>query len=186
MGFHTFPIERAEALDDPGRYRYCSREELLELLDLSSEAVVADLGSGTGFYTSDVAPLVDTIYAIDVQPEMHRLYQEKGIPNNTHLVSGDVSALPLAHGTLDAAYSIMTHHEFADAKTVADLWEVIRPGGTLVTIDWTADGSGAEGPPRDERYGTREILDQLTQAGFEIDVLRERPETVAIVASRSD
>lgn len=49
MGFHTFPIERADKLEDPSRYRFCSREELLEMLATEAEDVVADLGSGTGF-----------------------------------------------------------------------------------------------------------------------------------------
>jgi len=80
MGYHTFPVDRADALEDPGRYRYCSREELLTMLEPSADGVVADLGSGTGFYADDVAPFVETLYAVDVQSPMHDRYREKGVP----------------------------------------------------------------------------------------------------------
>ncbi|MFC6724524.1 class I SAM-dependent methyltransferase [Halobium palmae] len=105
MGFHTFDVDRADALEDPSRYRYCSREELLALLSIHSGAAVADLGSGTGFYTDDVAPYVDTCYAVDVQAEMHDLYREKGLPGNVETVVADVVDLPFDERTLDAAFS---------------------------------------------------------------------------------
>ena len=48
MGYHTFDVDRADALEDPDRFRYCSAEELIAALAVSPDAVVADLGSGTG------------------------------------------------------------------------------------------------------------------------------------------
>lgn len=57
MGFHMFDTDQADQLEDAGsRYRYLSREELLDALDLSPTDTVADIGSGTGFYIDDVAP----------------------------------------------------------------------------------------------------------------------------------
>ena len=57
MGFHTFDAEKAGRLEDAGRrYQSVSREELVGALDLTGAETVADLGSGTGFYTDDVAP----------------------------------------------------------------------------------------------------------------------------------
>ena len=76
MGYHTFPLENADALEEPARFRFCSREELLALIDPSPAAVVADLGSGTGFYTDEVAPFVEHCYAVDVQTGMHDRYRE--------------------------------------------------------------------------------------------------------------
>lgn len=45
MGFHTYPVERAPGLEEPSRYRYLSREELLSALDLRGDEQVVDLGS---------------------------------------------------------------------------------------------------------------------------------------------
>ncbi len=195
MGFHTFPIERAESLEDPGRYRYCSREELLAMLEPTADGVVADLGSGTGFYADDVAPFVDTLYAVDVQPAMHDYYREKGAPDAVDFVTAEVSSLPFDDDRLDGAYSTMTHHEYASPPAADDgdiptdgalveLARVIRPGGRLVTIDWSADGDGEAGPPVEERFSLADATAGLEAAGFEIERACERPETIAIVAVR--
>ncbi|AGB37458.1 class I SAM-dependent methyltransferase [Natronococcus occultus] len=191
MGFHTFPMERADALDDPSRYRFCSREELLEMLAPTAEDVVADLGSGTGFYTDDVAPFAGTVYAVDVQSAMHDRYREAGAPENVEFVTSEVSALPFADDELDGAFSTMTHHEYAsppDAATpgdaIAELARVLRPNGRLVTVDWSADGNGEDGPDLAERYSLEDAVAQLEAGGFTVESARDRPETFALVAVR--
>lgn len=184
MGFHTFPAERAAALDDPVRYRFCSREELLELLDPSPGDRAMELGSGTGFFATEVAPFVGTLYGLDLQPAMHRHFREKAIARHVHLLTAHGDALPLARNVIDRAFSVDTHHEYYSAAAMAELARVIRPGGRMITIDWSRDGAGKEGPPIEERYGPEDIVAQLTEAGFDILERRERPETVAISARR--
>lgn len=199
MGFHTYPVDRADALEDPSRYRYCSREELLGMLEPTPDDVVADLGSGTGFYADDVAPFVDTLYAVDVQSAMHDRYREKGVPGPVEFVTAEVSSLPFEDGQLDGAYSTMTHHEYAsqtpadDAETtpaaetdgaLAELARVIRPGGRLVTVDWSADGESEAGPPLAERFDLATATARLEAVGFDITFARDRPETFAVVATR--
>ena len=186
MGFHTFPIGRAEALEDPERYRFCSREELLELLDPDPTDRVMDIGSGTGFFAVEVAPFVDSLIAIDLQAAMHRRFREKGLPANIELVTGEIATLPIADAALDLAFSVDTHHEYYSEAAMAELARVMRPGGRLVTIDWSATGSGEDGPPLEERFGPEAIVAHLEAVGFEILIRRDRPETIAIVARRED
>jgi protein-L-isoaspartate O-methyltransferase len=67
MGYHTFDADRGDKLKDAQRrYRFFSAEELLWALSPDGDETVADLGSGTGFYTDDVAPAVDHVYAVDI------------------------------------------------------------------------------------------------------------------------
>ncbi|ADQ67264.1 methylase involved in ubiquinone/menaquinone biosynthesis [Halogeometricum borinquense DSM 11551] len=182
MGFHTFDVDRAENLDDEGRYRYCSREELLSLLRPNPDAVVADFGSGTGFYTDDVAPHVGTCYAVDVQSEMHEFYRQKGAPDTVTFVTADVSSLPFADDELDAAFSTMTYHEFASDDAVAELARVVKPGGRVVTVDWTKAGDGESGPPTDERYGLGDAVTAFEAHGFDVIRATTRRETFVCVA----
>jgi len=179
---HTFDAAHADRLDDVGRYRYCSREELVGMLDPTPDDVVADLGSGTGFYTVDVAPYVSTLYGVDVQPVMHELFAEKGLPGNVELVTAEVADLPLAEDALDRAYSTMTFHEFAGTGALAELARVIRPGGRLVSVDWSAAGASESGPPLGERHDLDSAVDLVRDAGFSIVSSDERPETFAMVA----
>ena len=182
MGFHTFDVDRAAELERPDRYRWVSAEELIGPLAAAGVDVVADLGSGTGFYTDDLAPHVETVYGVDLQPEMHDRYREKGVPENVELVASDVADLPFADGELDGAVSTMTYHEFASDAAVAELARVVRSGGPLVTFDWTAEGDGADGPPTDERFAAGDAVAALEAAGFEVDSASTRTETFAVVA----
>ena len=182
MGFHTFDADRADRLERPDRYRWVSAEELVGPLIETGAAVVADLGSGTGFYTDDAAAHVETVYGADVQPEMHDRYREKGVPENVELVASDVADLPFADGELDAAFSTMTYHEFAGPAAVAEVARVLRSDGRLAVFDWSADGDGGHGPPVDERFAVADARDALGDAGFEIERAATRTETFVVVA----
>lgn len=182
MGFHTYPIERAPELEDPSRYRYCSREELVGMLALSGDETVVDLGSGTGFYTNDVAPFAKRVYGVDLQEEMHDIYREKGVPENVRLVTADVSDLPFADGECDGAVTTMTYHEFYSEAALAEVRRVLHPEGRFVIVDWSRAGGGEDGPSTDERYDLETTREQLSDAGFTVEEGTERPETFVLVA----
>ncbi|SMO48540.1 class I SAM-dependent methyltransferase [Halorubrum cibi] len=182
MGFHTFDADRAAKLEDPERYAWVSREELIDVVDPAPDATVADLGSGTGFYTDDVAPRAGMVYGVDVQAEMNDRYREKGLPENVDLVESDVADLPFDAAALDAAFSTMTFHEFAGDDAIAELARVVRTDGRLAIFDWSADGDGEAGPPLDERYDLADATAMLEAAGFEVVHGTTRTETFAIVA----
>ncbi|MFB6215903.1 MAG: class I SAM-dependent methyltransferase [Candidatus Aenigmatarchaeota archaeon] len=177
MGFHTYDPEDAENLEDDSRYARLSREELLSALDLDGDETVADLGSGTGFYTDDVAPHASRVYAVDVQEEMHDLYREKGVPGNVELVEAEVSGLPFEDSSLDASFSTMTFHEFAGPEALEELGRVLKPGAKLVIADWSANGTADSGPPLKERYTAREAEQMLEDHGFKVRRKEERVET---------
>ncbi|SIR80751.1 Methyltransferase domain-containing protein [Haladaptatus litoreus] len=183
MGFHTFDPEKAEKLEDAERYRFVSREELVGNLKLAGAETVADLGSGTGFYTDDVAPFAGELFAVDVQDAMHEHYRAKGVPENVSLVTADVADVPFSDGELDAVFSTMTFHEFAGDEQLAEVARSLKPGGRFVIADWTAEGRGESGPPVDERYDLETACELLETVGFEIEYESERPETFLLVAS---
>ncbi|MEF8800503.1 MAG: class I SAM-dependent methyltransferase [Halolamina sp.] len=185
MGHHTFDVERADKLEDAARYRYLSAEELLWALDLSGAETVADLGSGTGFYTDDVAPAADRVWGVDLQSAMHEQYREKGVPENVDLVTTDVADLPFDDNALDAAFSTMTYHEFASEESLGELARVIHPGGRLVVADWAASGEGESGPPADERYGLGDAVTALEEVGFTVEFEAIRTETFLVTATRA-
>ena len=182
MGFHTYDVERADALEDRSRYAYLSVDELLALFDPAPDDEIADLGSGTGFYTDDVAPYAGTVHAVDVQAEMHEKYREKGLPGNVETVTAEVADLPFADDALDGAFSTMTYHEFATEAALDELARVLAPGGAFGIGDWTAAGDGAEGPPLSERFDAAAAESALEAAGFEIERAEDRRETFVVSA----
>lgn len=183
MGFHTFDPGQATRLEDPSvRYRYISEEELLARVDPHPEAVVADLGSGTGFYTESVAGPAKEVYAVDVQSEMHDFYREKGMRDNITAITADIGDLPLPDDELDCAFAVNTYHEFAGGGALTEVARVVRPGGRFVSLDWSSRGTGEMGPPIDQRYDLAAACQHLADAGFKIQEARERRETFIVTA----
>lgn len=117
-----------------------------------------DLGAGTGFLTTELAPLVRSVLAVDISPEMTRSLaqqaKEAGL-GNVRAEVADLSELALEPGSADLIVSnYALHHLANDDKRalVARAAQWLRPGGRLVLADMMF-GRGVT--PRD-----REILRQ--------------------------
>jgi ubiquinone/menaquinone biosynthesis C-methylase UbiE len=184
MGFHTFDPAKAERLEDPSRYEFVSVDELWGMLDPETDDVLLDVGSGTGFYTDELAPAVASVLAVDVQSAMGELYLEKGVPSNVRPVTAITDSLPLRSDSLDGAFSTMTFHEFVSDESFAELRRVLRDGATLALADWSAAGDGRKGPPLDERYDAEGATSLLQDAGFTVRRASDRRETWVVAATR--
>lgn len=182
MGFHTFDPAQTDRLEDPWRFRFCSREELLQALPTDPESTVLDVGSGTGFYTDELAPYFGAIVGVDIQTPMHEQYRERGIPQNVSLVTADAERLPFTPHCFDGIVSTMTFHESASAESCDELYRVLSNDGRLVIVDWSREGRGESGPPVDERYDVANTEALLQNAGFTIETATERSETFLLVA----
>ena len=181
---HREILDRLDKLEDPSRYRWVSGEELRHHLDPSPSWVVADLGSGTGFYTDEVAPVVRRAYAVDLLEEMHERYREQGMPANVEPVTTAFDDLPFDDGALDGAVAVMTFHHELD-ESLAEVARVLRAGGRLVVADWSRTGVGLRDPPVEEEYFDAATCQSLLlAAGFRIRLAQERQETFVVVASK--
>lgn len=180
---HTFDPAAADKLEDVIRYRYLSRDELVGALDPTDDDDVIDLGSGTGFYTRDVAPYVGTLRAVDLQSDMHEHFRSVGIPENVEVVTAGVADMPFDDSSLDAAYSTMTFHEIVSDESLAEIRRVLRPGARFVVVDWSKEGEEERGPPREARYGPEEAAHRLAEAGFDVENWSGRPETFLVTAT---
>jgi SAM-dependent methyltransferase len=147
---HQFNPAHAQRLNDPSRLRtQLGEDDLLRLLDLHGDEDVADLGSGTGFYTDIVAAhTTGLVYAVEVSPAMHEAYGQRGLPPNVRLIEADLRALPLAPESIDVAYSISVLHEAGGDLGMAGLLPALRPPGRVVVVDWRQEpASWDSGPP---------------------------------------
>lgn len=181
---HRAILDRLDKLEDPSRYRWLSGEELRHHLDPSPSWVIADLGSGTGFYTDEVAPVVRRVYAVDILAEMHEHHRDQGTPANVEPVTAAFGDLPFDDGQLDAAIAVMTFHHELDAA-LDELARVLRPGGRFVVVDWSATGAGERDSPVEEEYFDLAACQSLLlDAGFRIRTGSERRETFVVVATR--
>ena len=163
VGGKVFSPKRAAVLDDENRLKLLKEDDLRRLLALGGAEDVADLGSGTGFYTNRVAAWTSGhVYAVELQAEMQEIHRRNGVPANVETVLAHADELPLAAASIDRALSINTFHEAHGEKGLRRLAEALRPGGLLVIVDWRRSPDAAEhGPPLEHRLSTDEVRQAL-------------------------
>ncbi len=116
------------------------RADLLALLDLLDEdAVIGDLGCGTGNVSAALAPCVRRVIAVDESGPMLDAARDRlaGF-SNVELRSGTVERLPIDDGTLDAAVLFLVAQFVAEPqRALAEIHRTLKPGGKLVLVDLT-------------------------------------------------
>lgn len=114
------------------------RAELLGLLGLlDADAVIGDLGCGTGQVSATLAPFVRRVVAIDNSAAMLTAARERlvGVAN-VELRPGDLESLPIADGELDAAVLFLVLPYVADpSQAIGEAARKLRSGGRLLVVD---------------------------------------------------
>jgi ubiquinone/menaquinone biosynthesis C-methylase UbiE len=102
-----------------------------------SEWTVGDLGCGTGQLTAALAPFVRHVIAVDASAAMLQAAKKRlhGF-ENVELRRGDLEALPIDDGRLDAAtLGLVLHHLPEPDRALADVARVLKPRGRLLIVD---------------------------------------------------
>jgi len=129
-------------LDRPERDEEELPQRLLRALDLKASDVVADIGSGTGFFTFRIADLVPSgrVYAVEVQQALVDTIQvradRQGLRNVTPVL-GSAQNPELPENRLDLALIVSSYHEFTHPREMlSELLKALRPGGRLVLVEY--------------------------------------------------
>jgi precorrin-6B methylase 2 len=144
MSYHGAPwLERPERMQE-------ERPDLvLAALELKPGMKVADVGAGSGYYSSRMAERLGkggTVFAVDVQPEMIEILKrnmaERGA-GNVKAVLGAETDPKLPAGTLDLAIMVDVYHELEyPYEMLAAVVKALKPGGRVVFVEFRGDDPG--------------------------------------------
>jgi ubiquinone/menaquinone biosynthesis C-methylase UbiE len=171
---HGDPAAYIAALDDPARDAYQKPDEVLKALALREGEVVADIGSGSGYFTLRFARAVGDagrVYAVDVSPDMirhlnHRL-RDEGIRNVVPVLSEPDDPL-LPGASVDRFVIVDTWHHVEDqTRYLALLKRMLRPGGQVIHIDFQKRDLPV-GPPIGMKIAREDLVKQMEGAGFRL------------------
>lgn len=112
-------------------------EETVALGLLDDRWTVGDLGCGTGELAATLAPFVSRVIAVDESRAMLAAARTRvaGL-RNVEVRRGDLAALPVRDGELDAAVLLLVLHYALDpARALAEAARSVRPGGRLLVVD---------------------------------------------------
>ncbi len=150
----------------------------LEQLGMSDGAIVADLGSGSGFYSMEAARIVaplGKVYAVDVQKDMlEKLKREaqKVHIRNIDIVHGDLERLggtKIRDGIVDVVIVSNVLFMLEDKKTfLQEVRRILKAKGRILLIDWSASFSLMGPHPEHVVYKDNALI-MLKEAGFSFE-----------------
>ncbi len=132
-------------LERDEREREEGPSKAIAALNLKPDAIIADIGAGSGYYTFRISAKVPQgkLMAVDIQQEMLDFLKirahELGITNVVpHLGKEDSVALPPA--SLDAALMVDAYHEFSfPAEMLISLYSALKPGGVIYLLEFRGE-----------------------------------------------
>jgi len=140
-------------------------------LDLNHNYIAADLGCGSGVFTIPLSKKVKRVYAIDVEPKMIEIVDQKIIKNKIINIATMLSLdnkIPLANDFLDLLLTINTLHEFNDLnRTLSEIYRILKPNGKVAVVDFKKKNEGF-GPPQNIRISSHKARKLFIEKKFEV------------------
>ncbi|MCB9701414.1 MAG: class I SAM-dependent methyltransferase [Myxococcales bacterium] len=143
----------------------------------AKDAVVADIGAGSGYFTRRLAREVPAglVYAVDIDDRFHAYIEKNreawGTPNiEPRLAFYDDPALPEAG--VDLVFMSNTYPYLKDRVAyLKKVRAVLRPGGRLAIVGFREDANvpGDDAPDPKYRIPQATVISEAEAAGFTLD-----------------
>ncbi|MFT5290562.1 MAG: SAM-dependent methyltransferase [Planctomycetota bacterium] len=165
---------------------FSQREQIVQALHLKPGEAVADIGSGTGFFSvlfaHEVGPK-GRVFGVDISSKFIDHLGERafslGLGQIKTVLCTDRSAM-LKDASIDAAFISDTYHHFEFPQdTLASLRSALRPGGRLMILDFNRiPGITRPWMLNHVRCGRDDVIAEVEAAGF---VLTGSPTVAGLV-----
>jgi len=157
---------------------FSNPDKNIEQLGLQPGMRVADLGSGSGFYTIAAAKLVGgsgRVYSVDIQKDLlAKIKNEAGKLRllNVEVVWGDIEKIRgtrLNDASMDAVIVSNILFQIRERDIfIQELKRIIKKGGQVLVVDWS-DSFGGTGPQPENVFPSEKSRLLFEQAGFEFN-----------------
>jgi predicted methyltransferase len=159
----------AHVFDDPKRDAWQKPHDVIQALALDPDAVVADIGSGTGYFAVRFANMVPKgrVYGVDIEPDMIKYLGERAKREKRDNVTAIAGAPDDPHLPEKADLVLMVdvfHHVDERERYFRKLRASLKPGGRIAIIDFRLDSP--QGPPRAARISADRVIAELKRAGY--------------------
>lgn len=158
----------AEVFENPVRDAWQKPAEVIAAMGIPPGAVVADIGSATGYFPVRFAKVAQRVYGIDVESDMVRYLNERakkeGLTNLTSILGAFQD--PRIPEAVDFIFICDTYHHIEQREQYfQDLKRYFRPRGRLVIVDFRK-GDLPVGPPDSLKISRQQVLEELTALGY--------------------
>ena len=147
---------------------------MLAELQLKPGMVVCDMGCGNGFYSLRMATEVGEtgrVLAVDIQPEMLRLLQERAKEagfENIEPIHGTLIDPRLPAGGVDLILCVDVYHEFSHPEhMLAAMRRALKPNGVIVLVEFRSEDPKVP-IKRLHKMSKAQIMKELPPNGFKL------------------
>ena len=161
----------SDVFDDPKRDSWQKPHEVIQALALKPDAVVADIGAGTGYFAVRFARMLPgaKVYATDIEPEMVRHLAQRAKREQLANLFAVQSAPddPKLPEKVDLALLVDVYHHIDNrSRYFSRLKGALTPQGRVAIIDFTLDSD--IGPPPRARVTPEKVKAELLAAGYAV------------------
>jgi predicted methyltransferase len=159
----------SKVFDDPERDAWQKPHEVIQALALKPDAIVADIGAGTGYFAVRFAHMVPKgrVYGVDTEAAMVKHLSERAKKaglGNLKAVSGAAND-PRLPEKADLVVLVDVYHHVEDRERYfRDLQKSLKPGGRVAVIDFRMDSP--VGPPKRARVAPDAVKGEMKSAGY--------------------
>jgi len=168
---HTFEDadKWAKVFDDPERDAWQKPHDVIQALALKPDAIVADIGAGTGYFSVRFAHMLPQgrVYGVDTEPGMVKHLADRarreGLKNVTAIAGkpGD----PRLPEKADLVILVDVYHHVDDRERYfRQLQNSLKLGGRVAVIDFRMDSP--VGPPKNARIEPDRVKAEMKRAGY--------------------
>ena len=172
-GHHRFNDAEAwsKKFDDPKRDAWQKPHEVIQALKLKPDAIVADIGAGTGYFAVRFAHRVPKgrVLAVDTEPDMVKFLGERAKRENL----GNLTAVagepgnPRLPEKADLVILVDVYHHIEKREAYfRQLQQSLKADGRVAVIDFTMDSP--EGPPPGARIAPDRVKTEMLAAGYAV------------------
>lgn len=159
----------AHVFDDPARDAWQKPHEVIQALHLRPDALVADIGAGTGYFSARLSNMLPKgkVYAVDIEPDMVRYLGERAAREglkNLIPVRGSAGEANLPEPVDLVLLVDVYHHIDGRTRYFEHLKDSLRADARVAIIDFRREAK--EGPPPAERIAPAQVKSEMARAGY--------------------
>ena len=162
--------------EDPKRQTWQDPKFVIEALGNLNDLVIADLGSGTGYFTFQMAVPAQKVIAVDIEQRFLNYIEDRKSEMYDRFLAEKIetrlttpNSPSLKENEVDVVLIVNT---IAYIKERDQYLQVLKKGmnnnGRVVIVDYK-DGNMPVGPNEDSKVSVAKISNELKEAGFIID-----------------
>lgn len=151
---------------------------VMENLELKPDAVVADIGAGSGYFSFLLAELVPEgkVIAVDIQQEMLDFIEGKKKlkkVSNVEPLLGTIEDTRLPEKQVDLAILVDAYHEFSHPyEMMTSIVKGLKPGGRVVFLEYRGEDPDVPIKPL-HKMTVKQVKSEMAAVGLEFVEVRD-------------